>query len=200
MRSSSIATSKDTFNSEENNRHCDELITIFNDTFFASYNTRLIKGGAEPEYIPCDSQCEYHQIIFTQNYFSSALHEVAHWCLAGEQRRLQQDYGYWYEPDGRTAQQQKVFEQVEVKPQALEWVFSNACDVMFCVSADNMLLSQGPSQCFKQAVVAQAIAFCDSARHSSLNKRAMQWINVLSNYYQTSHALDARYYSLHTIR
>src|SRR3546814_2809228 len=50
---------------------------------------------------------------------------VAHWCLAGAARRRQDDYGYWYAADGRDLEQQHLFEQVEVKPQALELLFSD---------------------------------------------------------------------------
>ncbi|NVK58115.1 MAG: elongation factor P hydroxylase [Alteromonadaceae bacterium] len=125
------------------------LITLFNETFYATYNTRLIKGGDEPVYLPAgtdmqnvewsgDTRCDYHQIVFAHGYFSSALHEVAHWCIAGEKRRLLEDYGYWYCPDGRDAKQQFEFEQVEVKPQALEWAMTVAAGRRFQVSTDNL--------------------------------------------------------------
>lgn len=54
--------------------------------------------------------------------FNSALHEISHWTIAGKERRLLADLGYWYAPDGRTREQQALFEQVEVKPQAIEWL------------------------------------------------------------------------------
>ncbi len=53
-------------------------------------------------------------------FYASALHEIAHWCIAGENRCQQVDYGYWYEPNGRSEERQFEFEKVEVKPQALE--------------------------------------------------------------------------------
>ena len=34
--------------------------------------------------------------------FNSALHEISHWTIAGKERRLLADLGYWYAPDGRT--------------------------------------------------------------------------------------------------
>ena len=40
--------------------------------------------------------------------------------------------------DGRDEEQQKAFEQVEVKPQAIEWAFSIACDFKFNFSLDNL--------------------------------------------------------------
>ena len=95
-------------------KHCFiELICLFESTFKKKYNTRLIKGNDEPIYLPANDVCQFNQIIFAHGYFSSALHEVAHWCLAGQSRRLLEDYGYWYIPDGRDHQQQAKFESVE---------------------------------------------------------------------------------------
>ena len=51
--------------------------------------------------------------------------------IAGPEQRLLDDFGYWYVPDRRTLEQQKQFEQVEVKPQAIEWVLSNAAGYLF---------------------------------------------------------------------
>ena len=59
-------------------------------------------------------------------------------ALQAPARRKQVDYGYWYEPDGRDHVQQQAFEQVEVKPQALEWLMALACGVPFEVSCDNL--------------------------------------------------------------
>ncbi|MDC2890890.1 elongation factor P hydroxylase [Psychrosphaera algicola] len=107
-----------------------DLIAIFEQTFFAKYNTKLVLGGSEPIYLPAntsdlglDAQ-PYAQVVFAHGYFTSALHEIAHWCLAGMPRLNKIDYGYWYCPDGRTAEQQAKFQQAEVKPQAIEMAFS----------------------------------------------------------------------------
>ncbi|MEA7548766.1 elongation factor P hydroxylase, partial [Salmonella enterica subsp. enterica serovar Anatum] len=43
-------------------------------------------------------------------------YEISHWCIAGKARRELVDFGYWYCPDGRDAQTQSQFEDVEVKP------------------------------------------------------------------------------------
>lgn len=115
----------------------DRLIKLFNTTF-NDFNTRLVRGQDEPIYLPADHNRVFHQLVFAHGFFSSGLHEIAHWCIAGEQRRALPDYGYWYCPDGRNKQQQLAFEQVEVKPQALEWAFSAACGREFTVSTDNL--------------------------------------------------------------
>lgn len=116
----------------------DELIALFNDQFGVSHNTRLVRGGHEPIYLPADADSPFHRIVFAHGYYASALHEIAHWCVAGPQRRLQVDFGYWYAPDGRSREQQQVFEQLEIKPQALEWIFNVAAGHRFRVSTDNL--------------------------------------------------------------
>lgn len=166
------------------------LIILFNNAFFESTNTRLEGNGIEPEYLPADDYCSYNRVIFRHDYVASALHEIAHWCVAGKTRRQQVDYGYWYEPDGRSEAQQKVFEQVEVKPQALEWIFSNACGLPFRVSADNLASDARPSQLFKHNITEQANVFC----LGQLNERASQWVSVLAKATGVDDALSTSLY------
>ncbi|MCK6265496.1 elongation factor P hydroxylase [Vibrio sp. ZSDE26] len=115
-----------------------DLIQIFNDTFFDSLNTRLELGGDEPIYLPADEKVDHHRIIFARGYYASGLHEIAHWCVAGPKRRLLEDFGYWYEPDGRSAQVQAEFEKVEIRPQAYEWIIAKSAGFPFNVSCDNL--------------------------------------------------------------
>ncbi len=113
----------------------------------------LVGGGAEPLYVPSAAPTTTpHQVIYREDYFASALHEVAHWCLAGADRRRREDYGYWYSPDGRNAEEQAAFEKAESKPQAIEAIFSKACGFSFQLSADNLDAGFGPSDRFEQAV------------------------------------------------
>ncbi|HIF9131382.1 TPA: elongation factor P hydroxylase [Photobacterium damselae] len=123
-----------------------DLIKLFNRTFLDSLNTELLLGGDEPIYLPANEDRKHHQIIFARGYFASAMHELAHWCIAGPERRLLEDYGYWYEPDGRTEQIQAKFEKVEVKPQAVEWILSASCGFPFQVSCDNLSGSFEPDR------------------------------------------------------
>ncbi|WP_016606636.1 elongation factor P hydroxylase, partial [Yersinia pestis] len=109
------------------NHHYQQLIDIFNTCFSGEYNTHLVKGDDEPIYLPADEESPHHRVIFAHGYYASAMHEISHWCIAGEERCKQVDFGYWYCPDGRDALTQSQFEAVEIKPQALEW--------MFCVAA-----------------------------------------------------------------
>ncbi|MCL9781865.1 elongation factor P hydroxylase [Vibrio sp. S4M6] len=115
-----------------------DLIALFNDTFFGQYNTKLELGGEEPVYLPADEATPYHRIVFARGFYASALHEISHWCVAGPQRRLLEDFGYWYEPDGRDEAKQRQFEQVEIRPQAYEWILSQSAGFQFNVSCDNL--------------------------------------------------------------
>ena len=170
----------------------EDLITIFNRLFSESENTRLIWGGNEPVYIPAGEQVGYHQIIFAHGFFSSALHEISHWCIAGPERRLQLDFGYWYAADGRDSQQQAAFERLEVKPQALEWIFQRACNRRFQVSADNLNGEATDPLPFKQAVHQQVVAYCQQG----LAPRAMCLLQALCQFYQSSPELDAANFHL----
>ena len=122
------------------------------------------------------------QIISTRDYFSSILHEVSHWCIAGPERRKLVDFGYWYEPDGRSELKQNEFERVEVKPQALEWLFSEACGIKFRLSVDNLEQAtneqefQGASDGFKQAVLDQTLHYLE---FDNVPKRALVFIDAL---------------------
>jgi elongation factor P hydroxylase len=159
-----------------------DLINIFKRTFYQDYNTLLVAGCDEPLYSPASELCNYHQIIFAHGYYASALHEIAHWCVAGEQRRLLEDFGYWYEPDGRDEQQQKAFEQVEIKPQAIEWGFCIAAQMFFNVSADNLNGIESDATAFKKSVRGQVRHYLESG----FPARAQKFINALADFYQTS--------------
>ncbi|WP_048307422.1 elongation factor P hydroxylase [Halomonas sp. PR-M31] len=119
--------------------HCsNDLIALFDGVFRDTYQTCLVRGTDEPLYLPAGSEHECHRIIFAHGFFASALHEVSHWCIAGAKRRTLEDYGYWYLPDGRDQTQQSSFESVEVAPQALELLFTQASGRHFEVSIDNL--------------------------------------------------------------
>ena len=114
-----------------------DLEMIFARCFSDSEKTRLSGGATEPLYLP-GQEGELHCLYYREDFFASALHEIAHWCIAGPERRKQRDFGYWYAPEGRNLQEQSAFEAVEVAPQALEWVFSRAAGFRFRLSADNL--------------------------------------------------------------
>lgn len=135
-----------------------QLVELFDAAFSPDFETRLVGGQQEPLYQPAVKET-FSVIYFRENYPSSALHEVAHWCIASRARREQVDYGYWYEPDGRSEQQQREFEKVEVNPQALEWIFSLAAGIRFNISVDNLRANVQQSEAFTESVARQAQAY-----------------------------------------
>ncbi len=170
----------------------DALCEIFHHTFFDRFNTRVEGGGGEPIYLPKSDQRPHHLIVYSHDYAASALHEIAHWCVAGEERRLLEDYGYWYAPDGRTLEQQKDFESVEVRPQAFEWMFSMAAARPFRVSADNLEAGVGASDDFRRAIYQQVMEFC---RHG-LPSRPKAFVEALAERSHCTDPFSAERYSL----
>lgn len=159
--------------------HYQDLIKLFNDTFAKSENTRLVKGDSEPVYLPASIDCEYHQVVFAHGFYASALHEIAHWCIAGKARRQLEDYGYWYCPDGRNINEQAEFEKVELKPQAIECAFSMAAGFAFKVSTDNLHGAEVDRESFVLRVNQQ---LSDLKRHG-FPPRAAQFLQVLESFY-----------------
>ena len=156
-----------------------DLIKLFNGCFEATYHTQLVCGEDEPIYLPANEERSHNTIVFAHGFFSSALHECAHWLIAGEERRKQVDYGYWYVPDGRNAEQQHLFQQVEVKPQAMEWILSTAACFPFHFSIDNLNGVETDPEPFKQAVEQQVTTYMQQG----LPDRAQTFYNALRAFY-----------------
>ncbi len=144
------------------------VVAIFNRLFRTSENTILQTGACEPFYQA--ALADQTAIIFSrEDFLSSALHEIAHWCIAGVKRRQLDDFGYWYNPEGRNPQEQQAFEQVEIKPQAVEWALSLACEHTFHFSADNLSEGIEASARFQTAVHSQLAQYL---KNSTLPERA----------------------------
>lgn len=156
------------------------LIELFNQTFIPLRQTELVCCEDEPIYRPATADYPHHRIIFAHGFFASALHEIAHWCIAGSERRQLEDFGYWYQPDGRDSAQQAVFESVEIKPQALEWIFSVASRHPFHFSADNLEGRAGVSEAFQQKVWAQTQTYLTEGAPQD----AERWIKVLCQHFR----------------
>jgi elongation factor P hydroxylase len=174
----------------------DQLIQIFNRLFMERNNTCLEHSDDEPIYLPADQKNPNHRILFAHGFFASALHEISHWCIAGEERRLLVDFGYWYEPDGRSTEKQREFEQVEVKPQAIEWILTKASGRNFNVSTDNLngdaqTIAAGREQ-FSRNVVKQVKIYL----LNGLPERAGVLKQALLDYYQPNALLDSDQFQL----
>ncbi len=172
-----------------------DLITLFNQCFKEEYNTQLVKGDDEPIYLPADENRPYHALFFARGFFSSALHECAHWLIAGEKRRLQVDFGYWYVPDGRTREEQTLFQSAEVKPQAMEWILARAAGYPFRLSMDNLSGEELDPSAFFLAVYNQVKTYCEQG----LPARARNFYDALCLFYGTSLRLQIDDFEMESI-
>lgn len=150
---------------------------LINTQFLKQYNTHIVGGFDEPLYLP-ENGNRPAEIRYTRDYYRSALHELAHWCVAGKERRLQEDYDYWYVPDGRNQEQQNEFYQCEVKPQAIEWAFSLACGVKFDISVDNINQAVSGDPEFRKKVRSQLFSYLKEG----FPARAQQLLELIVNY------------------
>ena len=155
---------------------------------FVKHQTQLTPGATEPFYQAAKSLDDVATIFSSHDYFSSALHEIAHWCIAGAERRQLDDYGYWYEPDGRSPEQQAEFFKVEVKPQALEWAFSLAAGIPFRLSIDNL---DGGAEAFTQAYTFRDEVYRQLERYflQGFPTRALSMIQLLCRLYRKQHPI-----------
>jgi elongation factor P hydroxylase len=153
------------------------IVAVFDALFAQTHGARLCGGAAEPLYEP-GSGGDVAKIHFRSDYAASALHEVAHWCIAGPRRRSQLDYGYWYNADGRDADAQSAFMHAEARPQALEWYFSVASGLRFRLSLDNLDAPPDPgmTRAFAEAVFTEA----SHLRARGLPPRAASFFEALA--------------------
>jgi elongation factor P hydroxylase len=112
---------------------CQSLISAFAIIF----PQLTIKGGAEEPYYTASVNDTNATIHFRNNYPRSLLHEIAHYCLAGDRRRAIDDFGYWYSECGRTQDEQLRFEAVEIRPQGLEKALCETVGIKFSPSLDD---------------------------------------------------------------
>ena len=152
-----------------------QIAGCFNSDLGRRFRVRLIGGADEPLYEPGGRA--WSVIRYNRDYAASALHELAHWCIAGPARRDLIDYGYWYEPPPRSASAQARFAEAELPVQALESLLSEACGLPFRVSLDDV---DGPPEFaagFSRQVASHARKLSLSGRaealHSSLLRVSM---------------------------
>jgi elongation factor P hydroxylase len=148
----------------------------------ASFNARfgrratLIGGAREPLYLP-PAPARPAIIRYTHDYAQSALHEIAHWCLASPGRRARVDYGMWYLPPPRSAQDQARFFAVEVPVQALGMLLAEACGVPFHFSVDNPGVDDPASEADFEMKVRQAYSALRSEGPGDLALAVLQALN-----------------------
>lgn len=146
-----------------------KLLQLLNTNYLDQFSTALIGGFDEPFY-KAPTKDNPAEIQFSHDYIRSALHELAHWCVAGVERRKLDDYGYWYAADGRSQEQQDGFFKLEVKPQAIEWAFSIVCGVEFEASVDNLNNQVEGGDVFKQNLIKQLHWYLDNGFSKRVNE------------------------------
>ena len=155
-----------------------ELVRCISEAFAASlgddYHTELVGGASEPFYQP-PAGAHPAQLYFREDFPASALHEVAHWCIAGKARRKQQDFGYHYIAGPRDAKQQATFFELELRTQSLERAFAHALGLEFQPSADNL---QADIDGFAAAIEAHTCAL-EAWLASPAGTRARHFIQAL---------------------
>lgn len=115
----------------------DELCAVLIQNLSEALPELEIQGGADEPFYEAAKDGKKAVLYFRDNYPRSLLHELSHYCLAGDRRRKLDDFGYWYFPCGRTEEEQLLFEQVEARPQGLEKAMCEAIGIKFSPSLDD---------------------------------------------------------------
>jgi len=124
---------------------CQHLISAFS----AIFPNLTIIGEAEEPFYEAPREDAKAVLYFRSNYPRSLLHEISHYCLAGDRRRSLDDFGYWYIPCGRNVEEQQRFELVETRPQGLEKAICEIVGIHFSPSLDDFS-GRPPSDSFLQ--------------------------------------------------
>lgn len=125
--------------------YCAQLIA----TLASVFPSLTLQGGADEPFYEAANNEQNAILYFRDNYPRSLLHELSHYCLAGDRRRKLDDFGFWYSPCGRSAEEQLQFEAVEARPQGLEKVMCELVGLKFSPSIDDFS-GRPPSELFLQ--------------------------------------------------
>jgi elongation factor P hydroxylase len=156
------------------------FITLFNSEFTQTDNTIIAESLDEPIYLPRDATHPFNRILYTQGSYTSVLHEISHWCIAGSERRLKIDYGYWYKPESQTLEEAELYKKFEAKTHGIEWIFSIAAGVPFYIIPNNLSAGFEVSQDLKEAVHAATLNYLNSG----LPVSAERFKQALLKYYK----------------
>ena len=156
------------------------IAELFNERLGRDHNTVLHGGAHEPLYVPAGKGagaelCNPAKLYFTLDYPRSALHEIAHWCLAGCERRNKIDFGYRYTAPPRSQVQQERFFALELRTQALELIFCRAAGLNFSPSADNLEVDRQVISAFHLQIERTATCWLDTG----VQGRAQTFLSAL---------------------
>jgi len=155
--------------------HHELIANVFNGCFEVGERACLVAGAAEPFYEPATA-ASYARLHYREDFAASALHEAAHWCLAGASRRTKLDFGYDYVPPPRSFAQQLKFYDAELKVQSLEQLFAESLGMEFCPSADNLLANL---EGFRRRLECQRATTLTWV-HNSSDRRAFRFLRALA--------------------
>ena len=144
------------------------IASCFNRLFSATYRTVLVGGAQEPFYQP-PAATGLGQLSYREDFAASALHEAAHWCVAGAARRRLPDFGYTYTPPPRTDRDQAAFFAAELTVQTLERQFALACGLPFRPSSDDPDI---PVHAYRQAIDGHTQEVVERYLHRATRARA----------------------------
>ena len=156
----------------------DELCAVLIQNLSEALPELEIQGGADEPFYEAVKDGKKAVLYFRDNYPRSLLHELSHYCLAGDRRRKLDDFGYWYFPCGRTEEEQLLFEQVEARPQGLEKAMCEAIGIKFSPSLDDFS-GRGASDSFLKKLDASYNEMHTSAPPTA--KIALQAISKINN-------------------
>ncbi len=134
-----------------------EICECFNRLFAIPFNVEMRGGGAEPDYSPPTAK-QRGALVARADYAASALHEAAHWCVAGSARRRLPDYGYVYLPPPRNPPDQRRFFAWELRNQAVECYLCDAAGLAYRASADDPELALDALAAFEARVRALSLS------------------------------------------
>jgi elongation factor P hydroxylase len=115
----------------------DEYCQYLMNAFASIFPDLTVEGEAEEPFYKAPGVSTNAIIYFRDNYPRSLLHEISHFCLAGDRRRNLDDFGFWYFPCGRSIEEQRDFELVEARPQGLEKAMCEIVGIDFSPSIDD---------------------------------------------------------------
>ena len=126
------------------------------DVTFERDRVRMRGGFDEPVYLPAGHadliDPGVAEVRYTHDYVASALHEAAHFCVAGARRRGFVDYGYEYIPPPRAAAAKARFFALEAKAQALESIFAAVVGIPFRPSLDDLTATSTDLRTFRGSI------------------------------------------------
>jgi elongation factor P hydroxylase len=156
------------------------FIHLFNSEFKDTEATMIAESPDEPIYLPADEINPLNRILYTKDSYTSVLHEISHWCIAGAERRKKVDYGYWYKPESQTPEEAELYKKFESKTHGIEWIFCMAAGVPFHIIPNNVAAGFEISQDLKEGVYAATLNYLNHG----LPVHAEQFKKSLLKHYQ----------------